>query len=93
MSTRFELRVAGRLPASVGERIRDRFGPVALGTGPCGTVLEGLISDPAAVRALVDLVWDAGGDVRLLRLTTIDVASDHTGDDATAGDAGAEDGP
>ncbi|WP_211362119.1 hypothetical protein [Pseudonocardia cypriaca] len=51
------------------ELIRARFGDVTIGSAPGLTVLEGLIADQAAARALLNLVWDAGGDVRLLRIT------------------------
>jgi hypothetical protein len=53
----------------VAELIRVRFGDVTIRSDPGRTVLEGPIADQAAVRALLNLVWDAGGDVRLLRIT------------------------
>ncbi|TQM36857.1 hypothetical protein FB388_4044 [Pseudonocardia cypriaca] len=69
MVSRYHLALRGPLPRSVPELIRARFGDVTIGSAPGLTVLEGLIADQAAARALLNLVWDAGGDVRLLRIT------------------------
>jgi hypothetical protein len=67
--SRYHLALRGPIPRSVAELIRVRFGDVTIRSDPGRTVLEGLIADQAAVRALLNLVWDAGGDVRLLRIT------------------------
>lgn len=69
MST-FELDLAGPVPRAVADMIRDRFGEVAVRRLSGHTVLEGRIADQAAIRALLDLVWDMGCEVRLLRVAT-----------------------
>lgn len=69
MST-FELDLAGPVPRAVADMIRDRFGEVAVRRLSGRTVLEGRIADQAAIRALLDLVWDMGCEVRLLRVAT-----------------------
>ena len=70
MVSTFELAVAGPVPGSVAAVIRDRFGDVAVRRRPGRTVIEGRIADQAAVRALLDLLWDTGCEVRLLRVAT-----------------------
>lgn len=68
MTCRYHLALAGPLPASVAGVIRARFGEVTIRSGPGRTALDGLLADQAAVRALLELVWDVGGEVRLLRV-------------------------
>ncbi len=70
MVSTFELALAGPVPWAVAEVIRDRFGEVAVRRRSGRTVLEGCIADQAAIRALLDLVWDMGCEVRLLRVAT-----------------------
>lgn len=70
MVSTFELALAGPVPAAVADLIRDRFGEVAVRHRSGRTVLEGRIADQAAIRALLDLVWDMGCEVRLLRVAT-----------------------
>ena len=69
MTSKYHLALAGPVPRSVMELVRVRFGDVVVRSQPGRTVLEGLIADQAAVRALLNLLWDVGGDVRLLRVT------------------------
>jgi hypothetical protein len=52
----------------VAEVIRVRFGEVAIRSSADPTALDGLLADQAAVRALLTLVWDVGGEIRLLRV-------------------------
>ena len=74
MGSTYRLVVTGPVPGAVVERIRARIGDVTTRSAAGGTVLEGPIADQAAVRALLDLLWDAGGAVRLLRITERDSA-------------------
>ena len=62
--SRCELSVRGHLSASLVELIRARFDDVSTrtGAGPTTTLIVGGL-DPAAERALVTLLWDAGHDV------------------------------
>ena len=68
MACRYHLALAGPLPATVAEVIRVRFGEVAIRSSADPTALDGLLADQAAVRALLTLVWDVGGEIRLLRV-------------------------
>lgn len=72
MISTFELALAGPLPRALTEAISDRFGRVAVRPRSGRTVLEGRIADQAALRALLDLVWDMGCEVRLLRVDLSD---------------------
>ena len=63
MTSRFELQVAGRLPRALTEAIGARFGEVAMRTQPNSTVLAGSVADQAALRSLLGLIWDTGGQV------------------------------
>ncbi|MDF2977466.1 MAG: hypothetical protein K0S40_2194 [Actinomycetospora sp.] len=74
MGSTYRLVVTGPVPGAVVERIRARIGEVTTRSTGGGTVLEGPIADQAAVRALLDLLWDAGGAVRLLRVTDGDIS-------------------
>ena len=68
--SRFELRVNGPLASWVVELIDTRFeGVVASeGAGADTTVIVTGI-DPAAQRALLNLLWDAGHDVVSMKAT------------------------
>ncbi len=74
MVCRYHLALAGPLPATVAEVIRVRFGEVAVRSSVDRTALDGLVADQAAVRALLTLVWDVGGEIRLLRVSADGVA-------------------
>jgi hypothetical protein len=65
---RYHLALAGPLPAAVAGVIRARFGAVTISSAAGRTVLDGVLADQAAVRALLTLVWDVGAEVRLLRV-------------------------
>jgi hypothetical protein len=65
--SRCELKVRGRLPESVVELIRARFGDVVARGEETVLIVAGI--DPAAERALLTLLWDAGHDVVSMRST------------------------
>ena len=68
--SRYLVTLAGAVPGSVAQLIGERFGDVTIRRSPGRTELEGLIDDQAALRAMLNMLWDVGGDVRLLRITT-----------------------
>ena len=70
MGTTFELALGGVVPRTVAEVVRDRFGEVTIRQGSGRAVLVGRIADQAAIRALLDLLWDTGCEVTLLRIAT-----------------------
>ena len=63
--------LAGRIPAVQVELIRSRFGDMSLRTSRERTILKGPVADQSAVRALLNLLWDTGSDIRSLRVTTL----------------------
>jgi hypothetical protein len=63
MTSRFEARVTGRLPQALTATIAGRFGPVALRHQLDSTVLSGSLADQAALRSLLELIWDTGSGV------------------------------
>ena len=68
MTLRYELRIAGPLPATAAALIRSRFGELSVRPGPPPTVLTGTVADQAALRALLGLVWDTGACVQSVTL-------------------------
>jgi hypothetical protein len=66
MTSRFEIRVTGRLPHALTEAINTRFGRVAIYGQPHATVLNGSIPDQAALRSLLGLIWDTGSSILTL---------------------------
>lgn len=69
MGWTYHLALAGRVPLAVADQIPHRFGAVTVRSAPPGTVLDGSLPDQAALRALLGLLWDVGGEIRLLRVT------------------------
>jgi hypothetical protein len=63
VTARYELHLASRPPRLVLEQIRSRFGEVGVRRDPDRTVLTGTVADQSALRALLTLVWDGGGDI------------------------------
>jgi hypothetical protein len=63
VETRYRLVVAGTLPRLTETKIRDRFGDVSIASEATRTVLDGIVLDQAALRALLTLLWNGGGEV------------------------------
>lgn len=78
MAIAFHLIVAGPVPAILAEVIRDRLGDVTIRSDARRTVLQGQLADQSAVRALLNLLWDVGSDVRLLRVRAVAAPPDPT---------------
>jgi hypothetical protein len=51
------------------EELRRRFGELVVRSEGDRTVLSGLTVDQAALRALLGLLWDVGGELQLVRAT------------------------
>ena len=68
MTLRFHVHVAGRLPLALTEAVGARFEEIALRKQPTCTVLDGCIADQAAVRSLLNLIWDTGASVLSVNL-------------------------
>jgi hypothetical protein len=65
----YQLEVRGALPRGVREELRRRFGELVVQSQGDRTVLSGLTVDQAALRALLGLLWDVGGELQLVRAT------------------------
>jgi hypothetical protein len=74
----YRLEVAGPLPQGLGEEILRRFGPIEIHSEGTNTVLRGIDVDQAGLRALVQLVWEVGGDLLVL-VNDDDVDKEHPG--------------
>jgi hypothetical protein len=70
MTLRYRVEIRGALPDGLANELRRRFGEFAHHTENGQTVLTHLDLDQAALRALLDQLWDAHSEVRLV--TTID---------------------
>ena len=60
--------LAGPIPAAQLNMIQSRFDDVALRTAPAGTVLECRVADQSAARALLNLLWNVGSEIRSFRV-------------------------
>jgi hypothetical protein len=63
MTSRYEVHVTGRLPQALTEAITTRFGEVVTRNQLGSTVLNGSVTDQAALRSLLSLIWDTGGSL------------------------------
>jgi hypothetical protein len=63
----YRVEVRGGVPRALGDEVRRRFGEVAIRTAGDRTVLSGLDLDQAGLRSLLGLIWDAGGELRLVQ--------------------------
>jgi hypothetical protein len=64
MSPRHRVTVAGPLSRAVAATVTSRFTGVGIGRTRTTTVLDVVLVDQPALRALLTLLWDAGHDVR-----------------------------
>ena len=60
---RYCLTVSGLVPGSVLTDVRRRFGMVDVTKAAGRTEIRLQVADQAALRALLDVVWDASADV------------------------------
>jgi hypothetical protein len=63
----YRLEIRGPLPRLVQEELRRRFGEVDVWSRGTRTVVSGLTVDQAALRAALNLLWDVGSEVHLVR--------------------------
>ena len=67
MELSYDLEIRGKLPRGTHEELRRRFGDFFLRDEGNRTVLSGLNIDQAALRSVLGLLWDVGGEVHFLR--------------------------
>ncbi|WP_117209149.1 hypothetical protein [Allorhizocola rhizosphaerae] len=70
MKLRYRVEIRGILPGGLANELRRRFGEFTHYTENGRTVLTNLDLDQAALRALLDQLWDVHSELRLV--TTID---------------------
>jgi hypothetical protein len=70
MTSHYRVEIRGALPGGLADELRRRFGEFAHHTENGRTVLTHLELDQAALRALLDQLWDVHSEIRLV--TTID---------------------
>ena len=58
----YDLEIRGKLPRGTHEELRRRFGDFFLRDEGNRTVLSGINVDQAALRSLLGLLWDVGGE-------------------------------
>jgi hypothetical protein len=63
----YRLEIRGPLPRLAQEELRRRFGEVEVRSRGTRTVVSGLTVDQAALRAALNLLWDVGSEVHLVR--------------------------
>ena len=77
MTLRYRVEIHGALPDGLTNELRRRFGEFAHHTENDRTVLTHLDLDQAALRALLDQLWDAHSEVRLVTTIDDDVNQEH----------------
>ncbi|GAA2682274.1 hypothetical protein GCM10010412_067470 [Nonomuraea recticatena] len=76
MNHHCRIEVDGPLPAGLREEMSRRFGLVQVRQDGRRTVLSDLTLDQAGLRALLDLLWDAGARVRAVTTTEAGAGQD-----------------
>ena len=67
----YRLEIRGRLPRMAHEELRRRYGEIEVRSYGARTVVSGLTVDQAALRAVLSLLWDIGGEVHLVRAMSL----------------------
>ena len=64
----FRLRISGPLPRMAADLLCDRFQIDEIRILPVATFITGTVVDQPQLRALLNLVWDTGGQLTYLDL-------------------------
>jgi hypothetical protein len=75
----YRMVVSGPLPHTTVATIHARFRPDQIVAGPESTVVTGTAIDQPALRALVGLVWDTGGQILSLDTEPTTALPPHQG--------------
>jgi hypothetical protein len=67
----YRVEIRGRLPRVAQEELRRRFGEIEVQSQGGRTVVTGLTVDQSALRAVLSLLWDVGGEVQLVRAMSL----------------------
>jgi hypothetical protein len=77
MTLRYRVEIRGALPDGLANELRRRFGEFTHHTEHDRTVLTHLDLDQAALRALLDQLWDVHSEVHLVTTTDNEVVREH----------------
>lgn len=69
MKLTYDVEIRGALPRAAREELRRRFGELVVRYEGDRTILTDVSVDQAALRALLGLLWDIGGELHLVRAT------------------------
>jgi hypothetical protein len=67
----YRLEIRGPLPRVAQDQLRERFGDVRMQPDGDRTVVSGHCADQAALRAMLNLLWDVGLEVRVVEATPL----------------------
>ena len=67
----YRLEIRGPLPRIAQDQLRERFGDVRMQSDRDRTLVSGHCADQAALRAVLNLLWDVGVEVRVVEATPL----------------------
>jgi hypothetical protein len=67
----YRLEIRGPLPRVAQDQLRERFGEVRIQPDGDRTLVSGHCADQAALRAMLNLLWDVGLEVRVVEATPL----------------------
>jgi hypothetical protein len=67
----YRLEIRGPLPRVAQDQLRERFGDVRMQPDGDRTLVSGHCADQAALRAMLNLLWDVGLEVRVVEATPL----------------------
>lgn len=79
MGSTYVVVVAGPMSSAFSRTVRDRFDCVRVAAGLSYTVVECLIGDQPALRALLTQLWDDGSEVLLVSQILTESPRSHHG--------------
>ena len=77
MKLRYKVEIRGALPSGLVNELRRRFGEFTHYTENDRTVLTRLDLDQAALRALLDQLWDVHSELRLVTTIEDEITLEH----------------
>ena len=77
MKLRYRVEIRGAVPSGLANELRRRFGEFTHHTEHGRTVLTHLDLDQAALRALLDQLWDVHSELRLVATTDDETTLEH----------------
>jgi hypothetical protein len=77
MTLRYRVEIRGALPDGLANELRRRFGEFTHHTEHGRTVLTHLDLDQAALRALLDQLWDVHSEIHLVTTIDNEVTREH----------------